>query len=251
MNSWPTIDREPVDLPALPGLDDRLWLALIELTEVMQGAWTLIGGQMVLLHSLENEAQAPRVSADIDVLINARVAVGGIREFVSALNSLGFDLEGASPDGLAHRYVRDGVGIDVLAPEGLGPRADLTTTPPGRTLEVPGGSQALRRTEFVPVRFQQTNGYVPRPSLLGAIICKALAVGVDDVPNAQRADLALLLSLVGDPLVLASELTPKDRAQLRKRSEMRNPENPAWLTLNTGDADRGRAAYQLLVRQTQ
>ncbi|MYL08104.1 MAG: hypothetical protein F4015_01160 [Acidimicrobiia bacterium] len=248
MNSWPTIDREPVDLPVLPGLDDRLWLALIELAEVMQGAWTLIGGQMVLLHSLENEAQVPRVSTDIDVLVDARVVVGGIREFVNALDSLGFDLAGASPDGLSHRYVRDGVGIDVLAPEGLGPRTDLTTTPPGRTLEVPGGSQALSRTEFVPVRFQQSTGYVPRPSLLGAMICKAVAVDVDDAPNTQRTDLALLLSLVGDPLILASELTPKDKARLRKRSEMRNPEHPAWRTLNPNDADRGRAAYRLLTR---
>lgn len=248
MNIWPTIDREPVDLPVLPGLDDRLWLALVELTEVMQGAWTLIGGQMVLLHSLENEAQAPRVSADIDVLVDARVAAGGIREFVSALNSLGFDLEGASPDGLAHRYVRDGIGIDVLAPEGLGPRTDLTTTPPGRTLEVPGGSQALSRSEFVPVRFQQSTGYVPRPSLLGAIICKAAAVDIDDVPSAQREDLALLLSLVGAPLMLANELTPKDKARLRKRTEMKNPEHPVWRTLNSDSADRGRAAYRLLTR---
>ena len=108
MSSWPTIDREPVDLPVLAGLDDRLWHALIELTEVMRGAWTLVGGQMVLLHSLENGIQAPRISADIDVLVNARVAVGGIREFVNALNSLGFDLAGASPEGLAHRYLRDG-----------------------------------------------------------------------------------------------------------------------------------------------
>lgn len=40
-------------------------------------------------------------------------------------------------------YQRDGVSIDVLAPEGLGSRTDLTTTPPGRTLQVPGGTQAL------------------------------------------------------------------------------------------------------------
>ena len=144
--------------------------------------------------------------------------------------------------------LRDGVGIDVLAPEGLGPRADLTTTPPGRTLEVPGGSQALSRTQFVPVRFQHSTGYVPRPSLLGAIICKAVAVDVDDLPNAKRADLALLLSLVEAPLLLANELTSKDKARLRRRIEMSNPEHPAWHTLNTDNADRGRAAYRLLSR---
>lgn len=49
---------------------------------------------------------------------------------------------------------------DVLAPEGHGPRADLTTTPPGRTLEVPGGTQALIRTELIPVRVGDAEGFV-------------------------------------------------------------------------------------------
>lgn len=98
-------------------------------------------------------------------------------------------LVGASPEGLAHRYQRGGVSVDVLAPEGLGPRTDLTTTPPDRTLQVPGGTQALDRTEFVPVVFGDRQGLVARPSLLGAIVGKAVAVGVDDVPDAQRLDL--------------------------------------------------------------
>ena len=46
----------------------------------------------------------------------------------------------ASPEGPAQRY-RRGPTIDVLAPEGLGDCTDLTTTPPGRTLQVPGGSR--------------------------------------------------------------------------------------------------------------
>jgi hypothetical protein len=140
------------------------------------------------------------------------------------------------------------VTVDVLAPEGLGPKTDLTTTPPGRTLQVPGGTQALERTELLPVRVGDTTGLVPRPALLGAIVGKALAVGVDDAPEAQRQDLALLLSLIDDPLTMAAELTAKDRKRLRARGEMADPDLRAWAGLDRAAADRGRAAFVLLVR---
>ncbi len=77
MSSWPVIDREPVRLPTLAGHDDDLWLTLIELSELRPGEWTLVGGQMVLLHAMEHGAPPPRVSTDLDVLVNARVATGG------------------------------------------------------------------------------------------------------------------------------------------------------------------------------
>ena len=246
--TWPVVAREPVKLPALPGYDADLWLALIELTDVRPGEWTLIGGQMVLLHALEHGVVPPRVSTDLDVLVNARVVTGAVRQFVRSIEARGFALEGASPDGIAHRYRRSGVSIDVLAPEGVGARASLTTTPPGRTLAVPGGTQALERTELVPVEFDGTRGLVPRPSLLGAIVGKALAVSVDDVPDAQRSDLALLLSLVAEPLRMAGELTVKDRKRLSARTEMRDPDLRAWRALSPDAADRGRATFALLTR---
>ena len=240
------LDRAPVRLPTLPGHDDELWAALIELSELRPGEWTLVGGQMVFLHAIEQGVSPPRVSTDLDVLVNARVVTGGVREFVTAIEDRGFVLAGASPEGIAHRYRRAGVSVDVLAPEGLGPRTDLTTTPPGRTLQVPGGTQALDRTELLPVVFGDRSGVVPRPSLLGAIVGKAVAVDVDDVPDAQRLDLALLLSLVDDPIVMAAQLTRKDRQRLRSRSEMADTETRVWGSLPSDAADRGRAAYRLL-----
>jgi len=240
------VDQEPVRLPTLPGHDDLLWATLVELTELRPGEWTLIGGQMVFLHAMEHGVEPPRVSTDLDVLVNARVITGGVREFVEAIERTGFALLGASPEGLAHRYQRGGVSVDVLAPEGLGPRTDLSTTPPGRTLPVPGGTQALNRTEMVPVVFGDHQGLVPRPSLLGAIVVKAVAVDVDDVPDAQRQDLALLLSLVDDPIELAEKLTKKDRQRLRSRSEMLDADQRAWASLSDEAADRGRAVLRLL-----
>ena len=130
----------------------------------------------------------------------------------------------------------------------VGARTDLTTTPPGRTLQVPGGTQALERTELVPVAFGDRSGLVPRPSLLGAIVGKAVAVEVDDLPEAQRVDLALLLSLVDDPMAMAAQLTKKDRQRLRARSDMADTDQRAWASLSADAADRGRAAYRLLTR---
>jgi hypothetical protein len=74
-------------------------------------------------------------------------------------------------------------------------------------------------------------GAVPRPSLLGAIVLKARAVDVDDVPANQREDLAFLLSLAASPRRLASELTKGDRKALRARKELLDPRHPAWLTV--------------------
>lgn len=130
MTVWPTVDRSSLLLSTLPGHDDSLWETLIELTELRTGEWTLIGGQMVYLHAIEHAAIPPRISTDLDVLVNARIVTGGVAGFVAAIELRGFSLAGTSPEGLAHRYRRDGVSIDVLAPEGLGPRTNLTTTPP-------------------------------------------------------------------------------------------------------------------------
>jgi hypothetical protein len=228
-----------------------MWEVLLELARWHSGAWTLIGGQMVFLHALERGVTPPRLSQDLDLLINARIVAHGVSRVVAAIEARGFVLEGASPDGIAHRYRHGQVSVDVLAPDGLGSRADLTTTPPGRTVQVPGGSQALTRTALLPVVTRLSSGHIPRPSLLGAIICKAAAVAVDDVPNDQRSDLAFLLSLVDDPIDLATETTAKDRRRLRSNRELEDPSHPAWVALPVSVRDRGRAAFAFLSRRSR
>jgi len=247
MTVWPIVDRDSLSLPTLPGHDDALWDTLIELTEMRPGEWTLIGGQMVFLHAIESAAVPPRVSTDLDVLVNARIVTGGVAGFVAAIELRGFSLEGTSPEGLAHRYRRGGVSIDVLAPEGLGPRTNLTTTPPGRTLQVPGGTQALNRTELLPIHTTTSTGHMPRPSLLGAIIAKAVAVDVDDTPGAQRLDVAFLLSLVEEPLDLAARMTPTDRRRLRARTELTDAGHETWQLLAPDQRDRARATLAILI----
>ena len=60
MNDRTVVEREPIELPVLAGIGEGLWRALLELAEVQPNNWTLIGGQMVLLHALESEARLPR-----------------------------------------------------------------------------------------------------------------------------------------------------------------------------------------------
>ncbi len=94
----------------------------------------------MLLHGLEHGRTPPAASADLDVLADVQSDQQSLRRLVTALEQLGFAPAGMSPQGnLLHRYVR-GEGparlvVDLLAPDDLGPLADLTTTPPGRTLD--------------------------------------------------------------------------------------------------------------------
>jgi hypothetical protein len=105
-----------------------------DLGEHLEIPWTLVGGQMVLLHAVEHGTVPPQLSQDGDVIADIRAAPSGLRKVVVLLGQLGFTLEGIATDGTAHRYGRPGrkrgrpVVIDVLAPDGVGARADLTTT---------------------------------------------------------------------------------------------------------------------------
>lgn len=121
MSQWPVLVRTPVELPTLSDHELTFWETLLELAELRPREWTLIGGQMVLVHAIEAGIHPPRLSTDLDVLVNARVATGGVSGFVRAIEGRGFVLTGASSQGVAHRYRRDRVSIDVLAPKGWGP----------------------------------------------------------------------------------------------------------------------------------
>ena len=243
----PRLPGPPLVLPAAAGPAGEIWPTLCELAAAEPDGWTLIGGQMVLLHALEHGAEPSRISTDLDILVNARIVAGAVRAFISRIEALGFTPAGESPDGVAHRYTRGHTVIDVLAPEGLGRRADLTTTPPGRTIQVPGGTQALARTELLPVECAGAQGHIPRPSLLGAIICKAAAVPVHRDRQIQLGDLALLLSLIADPPALALQLSHKDRVRLRAAAEIASPDHSVWGDLAAPAAAQARLALRTLL----
>lgn len=227
--------------------ETALWHALFDLAERSR-QWTLIGARMVELHAAEGGRAMLRTSLDGDVLADTRARPNAVRQVAQILLADDFKLEEPSYMGVGHTFIRGNVEIDLLAPEHLGPRSKEARTTVGgaRTVEVPGGRQALSRTQHVQVRAGQREADLPRPNLLGSILLKARAVDVDDVPDNQRGDLALLLSLVVEPDRLTAELQGRERQWIRRRREMDDLDAAAWRGLQPDEAQRGLVALRQL-----
>lgn len=221
----------------------KLWLAVGDLVDRLPNGWVLIGGLMVQLHALEHGSMGIRPTRDIDVLGQARPA-GALGAIDKALQHDGFTLNDPDLDGYAYRYERDGLIVDVLAPEGIKPPPHLV----GNLIavNVPGGSQALTRAETVTVTVSTKSFSIKRPSLLGAVLIKSRALLVHADPESQREDLLRLLSLIEDPRATAAKLKSSERRWLRNAEAGLNLASPSLL-----DADaqrRAELAYRLLTR---
>lgn len=223
-----------IEIPDLGDEFHEMWIELIDLAVVQPAPWVLIGAHMVAIHGWERGREQIRPSRDADILVNARVIADATAKMSQALIDRDYKLDGISPEGIGHRFVREKVSIDVLGPEGLGERADLRTVSGAHTVRVPGGTQALRRNQDVDVRSRLTRGTLPIPTLLGAILVKVRAIEVDDQPDAQRRDVAFLLSLVEDPDPLGVELSKSERGWLRRHPYFADPTNESYLGI--GDA---------------
>lgn len=228
-------------------LDDpqtvALWTAVGELVEQLPGQWVLIGGLMVQLHALEHGVTDVRPTGDIDVLGQARPQ-SALRSIDTALRDEGFDLVGPDLDGYAHRYERDGLIVDVLAPDGIKPPPDLGTG--FKAIGVPGGSQALARSETVTVTVSGHSFELRRPMLLGAVLIKARSLMVHSDPETQREDLLRLLALIEDPRKMAADLRNTERQWLRVTEQRLNLSRPSQLDAET--MRRAELAYRLLIR---
>jgi len=99
---------------------------------------------MVWRFANEHNVDPIRATEDVDVVVDIRADQQAIRRLCSWLESCHLKLEGMNTDGIGHRYVSStfqGPGrvvFDVLAPDNVGERADLTTSPPARTVSAPG-----------------------------------------------------------------------------------------------------------------
>ncbi len=226
-------------------LEHATWEALINLCQRRPKGWTLIGAQMVTLHAIEHRYPPLRTSRDLDVLADVRVMSNATALVSKTLLEDGFELIEPSLSGIAHKFVRGDAIIDVLAPDGLGPNTDVFTSPPLRTVSVPGGSQALKRSNKVEVELKGCKAKVPRPDLLGAILLKARAIVVDDEPDAQKLDLAFLCCMVEDPRDLAQQLTAKERGWLKRQKDKLLDSEAPWFGLP--NSDNGKMALEILV----
>jgi hypothetical protein len=231
------------------------WLVLLRLAGVFPGGWCLVGGQMVWLLAAEYGADPPRATDDVDLVVDIRAEPTGIRDLCRWLEDNSIELDGISPDGIGHRYVKaaePGPGrimFDVLAPDNVGARADLATTGGARTIEAAGSRRALNNSERVEVSVTGTKGFIYRPALAAAIVLKATATTVPTRTDTDSdfSDAAFLLSLVPDPVEAARNLTKSDRKQLRVISALLDDQHPAWRPLGRAGARLGQTALNIML----
>jgi len=236
-----------VTLEVLGEAHEQSWVALDELTaKVDPRRWVLTGGQAVLLHAAEQGREPPRVTTDADFVVDLRAQPRATTRVAQALLDLGFTCD-VGPNNEGHRFRRGEAAVDLLAPDGVGKRATLTTIPGFKTVEAPGGTQALRRAEFVRVHLGGTHSQgrtvrLRRVSLLGAIVGKAHALSLPGEPAKHRKDAWFLLSLVDDPYRLAQEVTRSDRQPLSVLAA-----GPGPVGLNDEEAADARNALNILL----
>ncbi len=220
-----------------------LWAAVGELARRLPREWVLIGGLMVQLHALEHGISDVRFTGDIDMLGQARPP-GALDSIHAGLRDAGFDLIGLDLDGYAHRFERNGLIVDVLAPDGIQPPPSLGAGV--KAISAPGGSQAIARSEAITVIVDGCSFELRRPTLLGAVLIKARSLMVHSDPDTQREDLLRLLSLIEDPREMASALRKSERKWLRVAEQRLNLSGPS--VLDASSMRRAELAYRLLVR---
>jgi hypothetical protein len=128
----------------------RLWALVLSLADKFgpDREWTLVGGLMVQLHGYEHDDD-PRPTADIDILGAARRPPRMTETLAAMLVELGAEIADPprSNPKLGYRFEFEGETVELLGPDGL--RADPKTIAGLETFQVPGGTQALHRTEVV------------------------------------------------------------------------------------------------------
>ncbi|MGI8774513.1 MAG: hypothetical protein ACR2KQ_05800 [Actinomycetota bacterium] len=204
-----------VELPLLEGPEVEAWDLLFDLYKTHPTSWAVVGAQMVILHAASHGVTRPVRTGDTDVLIDIRAL--NLRTVSAWLLEKDFDLEGISADGIGHRFVRGGVKIDLLSIDHTG-EASRTTVPPARTIEVPGGRQAISRTIEAHIHIgEAVEGLVPLPDWAGAILLKArAAVSVPEERQKHARDLALLLGLPVDLTKEVAKLSGAERKRIRE-----------------------------------
>ncbi len=238
---------EPIRIMPISDEETALWRLVREVTGLFDGLpWVLIGGLMVRILEAEHGVATTWTTGDLDTVLDVRTVAGAIRKAATRLEEADFTPE-RHDENLTYRFIRGSDIVDVLAPDYLGGRADITTVPPDETLEAVGSRQAINRRRIVKIDDGDGPITLPLPSLLGAIIMKARVVsntaGRKSQPKHQR-DLARLLALVPDPAALHGEMSKKEHGYVRDRAELLDPGHRAWI--NVVHAENGIIALEVL-----
>lgn len=234
-----------IRLPRLEGPEIEAWNLLFDLYRDHPTGWTVVGAQMVVLHAAFHGVSRPVRTRDTDVLVDIRAI--NLQDVAAWLKEKDFDLEGISVDGIGHRFVRGAVTFDLLSIDHIG-EADRTTVPPARTVEVPGGRQAIGRTLDAHVHIgEDLEGVIPLPDWAGAILLKArAAVSISEEKEKHIRDLALLLGLPVDLVTEASTLSKTERKRIREASPLLTDD--VWASVARSiDPRNGKIAMNVLL----
>jgi predicted nucleotidyltransferase len=229
----------------LPGSEEEaaVWATALHVSEVLGDLpWVLVGAQMVMLLEREAGRTSGRTTGDVDAMVDVRAVAGATRIATARLLAAGFEPEGRDHP---YRFRRGAEQVDILAPDHLGRRADLTTAPPGTTAAIPGGTRALATRRVLDVRVVGgPAGLLPVPSLAGGIVLKLRAW---EARQAERdaEDLVRLLSLVVDVEAARSELKPAERRLLGQVRPLADERSRIWRA--AADPEEARAALLRLV----
>jgi hypothetical protein len=243
-------------LPPMTGVSGELWPGVLTVALNLPDDHVVIGGVMVFLHGAVAGSQPVRVTRDVDVLCDVEVSASSIRDTVAVLEQLGYSVAADAPNESTHRYRGpNGEQVDVLAPSGVKPPPDLTTTPPGKTIEVPAGREALRHRVVVHASYGDQAAELLIPDMTRALKLKAAAYGQEHSKAPAKTwnsrhlqDLAFLTSLITDPAPIIAGLLEAG-SNLHLAAVLDAPAHHAW----TAAGDRAEDAHLTweVIRQAQ
>jgi hypothetical protein len=223
----------------------HLWSVTLELAKALgaERQWCLIGGLMVQLHAHEHGDDL-RATVDVDLLGDARKPPAVTEQIAALLAARGAEvaMPPRSDPRLGYRFELDGEVVEILGPDGL--KNDPKTLPGLTTIQVSGGTQALRRSEVILVSLSGAPPIaVRRPSLLGAILIKARVVAKrrKEKFESDRQDLIRLLGYVEDPRALSRD----ENLSSAEQKWLREIEGSLGFGASQG-AERAEQAFRLL-----
>jgi hypothetical protein len=243
-------DPKVITIDALDPDTMALWRTVAKIAQTLgdhEVRWCLVGGLMVALFAIE-AGQVQRPTTDIDILGDARQRPSGTMAVTERLRALGGEVREVS--GMEHekgfRFDLDGQIVDVLAPDGLA--APPVTRGRMQTIQIPGGSQALRRTEAVQILVEDQRAMLRRPTLVAAILLKARSLAVHTRPEDQRQDLIALLGLLTDPRRARGTMKKTEIRWLRSvEAKLNLGDTDLDATIDPGRLQIARAAYGRLI----
>jgi len=199
-----------IEIPQLADAQLESWLALTSIAETVPNDWILIGGQMVQLHCWERGFTPPRVTSDVDAVIDVISKPEILEEFTKVLDGLGFEPQ-TSPDGHQYKWKKDLAEIDILFPDNVGARAlNKKGFTSGTIPETPGGRVVLSFAERVEVELEGRTTLINRPNLIGSLFIKIKAMrNPNDIGFGRHfLDFAILATLFSSDDV-GSHVDPK------------------------------------------